>query len=144
MGMKGKDKAVRRIRALAGPGLEKFVGPALFAAGELLATEAQTSITRGSAGGTSGGKHQHIPSRPGEPPHNFTGHLANSIEVTQPNPLLVRVTSQAPYSAALEFGTSKMEARPFMRPARDKTRKEGLALIQRGVAQFVKSTKQGG
>lgn len=139
MGMKGKDRAVRRIRALAGEGIEKYVGPALFSAGELLATEAQVSITRGSVSGKN-----HVPSSPGEPPNADTHLLSNSIEVTQPKPLLVRVTSQAPYSAALEFGTSKMEARPFMRPARDKTRKEGLALIQRGVAQFVKSTKQGG
>lgn len=138
MAVKGKLKLVRRIKALAGPGLEKYVGPALFAAGELLATNAQVSITRGAVSGKN-----HVPSKPGEPPNADTHFLANNIEVTQPGALLVRVTSKAPYSAALERGTSRMEARPFMRPARDATRKDGIALIDRGVAQFVKSTKQG-
>ena len=115
------------------------MGPALFAAGELVATTAQTSITRGAVSGKN-----HVPSAPGEPPNNDTGVLANNIEVTQPKPLLVKITSKAPYSAALEFGSSKMEARPFMRPARDQTRKDVVALVDRGFAQFVKSTKQGG
>jgi len=56
---------------------------------------------------------------------------------------LVRVTSNAKYSAALEFGSSKMEARPFMRPARDKTRPEAVKLINRAVAQFVASSQKG-
>lgn len=139
MGLKGKDRVVRRLRALAGPGLERFVGPALFAGGEAVQVEAQLSITRGSVSGKN-----HVPSAPGEPPNNDTGVLANNIETTQPEPLLVRVTSKAPYSAALEYGTSKMEARPFMRVARDKMKPEVRRLVKQGYAQFVKSTRQGG
>jgi HK97 gp10 family phage protein len=46
------------------------------------------------------------------------------------------VSANAPYSVALEFGTSKMAARPFMGPATDK-RKEVTDLIQRAVSKVV-------
>ena len=45
--------------------------------------------------------------------------LQAHIETSQPSPLVAEVTSSAPYASALEFGTSKMAERPYMRPARD-------------------------
>lgn len=80
--------------------------------GEIVQVLAQISITDGSISSKG-----HIASLPGQPPNNDTGFLANNIEVTQPEPLHVRVSSNAPYSAALEYGSSKMAARPFMAPA---------------------------
>lgn len=142
MGIKGGKQAVGRLRALS-KGADRYLGPALFAGGELIQVDAQNSITRGSASGTSGGKHQHIPSRPGEPPNNFTGVLANNIETVSVAPLTVHVTSNAPYSAALEFGTSKMEARPFMRPARDRNKAAVKKMVDDAFGRFVASTKQG-
>jgi len=75
---------------------------ALFHGGELIQTEAQLSITRGAVSGKN-----HVPSKPGEPPKNDTGVLAGNIETTRAGKLLVRVTSKAPYSAALEEGSSR-------------------------------------
>lgn len=109
------------------------VSKALFAGGEAIAVEAQLSITRGAVSGKN-----HVPSRPGEPPNNDTGALANNVEVTQPAPLLVQVASNAPYSAALEFGTSKMAARPFMRPAADGKRKEVTTLVREAVNHSIR------
>lgn len=122
---KGLDALEKRLMKLRGPALRKLIGSALYDAGEMIAKEAQLSITTDSASGTKGGKHQHTPSAPGEPPNNFTGGLAKGIVTIKrvedvPGGIGVRVASTAEYAAYLEYGTSKMAARPYMRPAADK------------------------
>jgi HK97 gp10 family phage protein len=92
----------------------------------MIAVEAQISLTTGAG---SGGRH--IPSAPGEAPNQQTGVLGGNIEAVQVAIDEVHVTSSAPYSAALEWGTSKMGERPFMRPALEKKRKEARQLIAR-------------
>lgn len=134
--MIGAKAHIARLKKLSGPAMEREVGAGLFAAGERIQVEAQTGITTGAV---SEGKHQ--PSKPGEYPNQDTGVLANNIETTQVAPLVVEVSSNAPYSAALEFGTSKMAARPFMRPSRDAKRKEAEQLVRRAVARVVKRSK---
>lgn len=89
----------------------------LFHRAEKVAVDAQLSISRGAVSGKG-----HVPSRPGEPPRNDSGVLAGGIEAVRVGPLRVRVQSTAPYSAELEYGTSRMSERPFMRPARDRNR----------------------
>jgi len=128
----GISAATRRLQRM-GPEVERFVSGALQTAGDEIKAEAQHLITTNSAGGSSGGKHQHIPSRPGEPPNNFSGHLASNIEVTQPDPLRVLVTSNARYSSALEHGTSRMLARPFMSPAARAKKKRAKELVNKAV-----------
>lgn len=117
-----------RLKRMSGPELAKHVGQALFVAGQNIEIEAELSITRGSVSGKG-----HVPSKPGEPPNRDTGTLDNNIETVQISPLKVEVSSNAPYSAALEFGTSKMAARPFMRPAVEKARPKVLELVQLAV-----------
>ena len=61
-------------------------------------------------------------SMPGMPPHLRTGALKRSIRIddVQPNEVTVAAGgpgSFAPYAGWLEYGTSKMEPRPFMEPA---------------------------
>ncbi len=124
-----------RLKKLQGEAMTKAVGKALFAAGEMIEVEAEISITQGSVSGKN-----HVPSRPGEPPNRDSGHLDGNIETNQVAPLVVEVSSNAEYSAPLEFGTSKMAARPFMRPARDKKRKEVEQLIKQAVAHVVKTS----
>lgn len=123
------DKAFRaKLKRISGPEMERSVGKALFRAGNLISDEAQDSITRGSA---SAGRH--IASAPGEPPNNDTGVLKGNIEVNQVAPLKVEVSSNAPYAADLEFGTSKMAERPYMRPALAAKRAEVKALLNEAV-----------
>lgn len=81
-----------------------LVGQALFVAGNMVESEAKHLLTLGSAGGHSGGKHQHTPSAPGTPPNNDSGVLASHIETTQPGPLHVQVSSNAPYAVIQELG----------------------------------------
>lgn len=118
--------------------VEKYVGPATYAAGDLVADHAKGAIMAGSASGTKTKKHLHVPSLPGQPPNNFTQHLHDNIEVVQENPLKVLVASNAKYSAPLEFGTSKMAPRPFFNPAVAATRKDVTATIRRGVDRAIK------
>lgn len=128
MPMFGKQKHLDRLKRLSGPDVVKAASRVLFVGADMVKAEAQQSITRGAVSGKN-----HVPSRPSEPPKNDTGVLKNNIESALKEPLLAEVSSNAPYAAALEFGTSKMAARPYMRPARDKTAPK----IQRLFAQEI-------
>lgn len=134
----GKAHAAR-LRKLSGEAMVRAVGKALFAAGEAIQVEAQISITTGSVSGKN-----HQPSAPGQPPNQDTGVLAGNIEVTQPAPLVVEVSSNAPYAAALEFGTSKMASRPYMAPARDAKRAEVTQLVRQAVDNAVRKSRSTG
>lgn len=136
MPMRGARQNIARLKKLSGPTMERRVSQALFAGGDLIRTEAQISITAGAQSGSG-----HVPSLPGQPPNNDTGILANNIETVAKAPLLVEVSSNAAYSAPLEFGTSRMAARPFMAPARDAKRKEVVALVERAVQSVVKGSR---
>lgn len=61
---------------------------------------------------------KHQASAPGEAPASDTGNLVRNIQTEiDTNNLVGRVNFGTEYAAALEFGTEKMEARPFARPA---------------------------
>ncbi len=57
------------------------------------------------------------PSAPGDPPGVDTGNLKSGIKVGEVTSDYAVLESTADYSAYLEFGTRRMAARPFMRPA---------------------------
>lgn len=75
---------------------------------ELVRAEAVKSI---SVSTTSAG-----PSSPGDPPHADTGKLRQSLMVV-PQGDSVIVGTPLKYGLYLELGTSRMAARPFLRPA---------------------------
>lgn len=119
MTIKGLDKHVKRLQNMRKAARQ--VTGALYAAGQDIELDAERSITEGSVSGAG-----HVPSLPGQPPNRDTGHLDTNIETTveAQNPPTVHVTSHAEYSAALEYGTSKMAERPFLRTATEKNRKK--------------------
>ena len=135
--VRGAMEHSRRLKRMMGTGLEREIGKGLFAAGNLIQNEAQLSITTGSTGAEG----KHVPSKPGDPPNDDTGLLADNIETVQPAPLRVEVSSNAPYAAALEFGTSKMAERPYMRPAAARKRKEAVQLVQDHVNAAIRKSK---
>lgn len=137
MAIRGARAHINRLKALQGPLVTSAVGRALFAAGQLIENEAALSITRGAVSGKG-----HVPSKPGEPPNADTHRLDRSIETTQITPLKVKVTANSGYAAALEFGTSRVAPRPFMRPARDKKKDEARALVVKGFNTAVKASGQ--
>lgn len=84
------------------------------------------SIQRGPASGTTYQKYNprrtHTASAPGQPPMTDTGRLAKNIQFDKVNDLTATVGSDVAYAAYLEFGTSRMAARPYFRPATEKIR----------------------
>jgi HK97 gp10 family phage protein len=133
MAMTGRKAHIARLKRLSGGSMEREVGKALFAGGDRIRVTAQISITAGAVSGKF-----HVASSPGSAPNQDTGVLGNNIENVQVAPLLVEVSSNAPYSAALELGTSRMEARPFMAPARDQERDAVERLVVEAVKRVAK------
>jgi len=95
--------------------------------GQLIRGEAIKSIQTGSKSGIVYEKYNprrsHRASAPGEAPASDTGNLVSKIIVKQKTKNIVNVESNANYSAYLEYGTSKMQPRPFMLPAFEKSKK---------------------
>jgi HK97 gp10 family phage protein len=56
-------------------------------------------------------------SLPGDPPAPDTGALRNSIDYELTSETTARVGSNSDYAAPLEFGTTRIAPRPFMRPS---------------------------
>lgn len=121
--MKGAARHTARLKRLQAAGNK--LRPIVYAAADAVAADAAHSITEGSVSGAN-----HVPSLPGEPPMADTGTLDRSIHVEQIDDLSARVVADAPYAAALEFGTSKMAERPFMRPAAKKVAPKMLKKVR--------------
>lgn len=68
------------------------------------------------------GKIIRVTSAPGDPPDVQTGKLLNSIYVRTPKRGQRVIGTDVDYAPHLEFGTSKMAARPFMRPMLEELR----------------------
>jgi len=109
-------------------------------AGNLVRNTAVTSINQGAKSGVTyqlyNPRRTHTASSAGQPPATDTGFLVNNIVLDiDNNGLGANVESRADYSAFLEFGTSKMAARPFMQPALE----ENKPKINRLAKQMVKA-----
>lgn len=126
----GMDKHLTRLRDISA-NIEPNTINLLLEMGELVRQEAMASIREGTVRGPG-----HIPSLPGHPPKGDTGRLELGIDVElRRSDKTVNVISRAPYSAALEFGTSRIAPRPFLRPALQKHRSRfvtGMAMIASG------------
>ncbi len=133
--MKGRDAHRQRLKKLSGPDVVKAAGRVLYVGADMIRSEAFRSISAGSVSGKG-----HVPSNPGEPPNRDTGVLQAHLRAELVAPLEAQVTSEAPYAAALEFGTSRMEARPYLRPARDAKAPEIQRLFEVEIDKLVKGS----
>lgn len=129
----GADRVTMRLSGKISEEVVQRVGAALYAGGDAIRAEAAHLITEGAVSGKN-----HVPSAPGEPPNEDSGVLRTHIETTQVAPLKVEVSSNAPYAAALEFGTAKMAERPYMRPAVRAKKKEVVALVKGAVSAAIR------
>ena len=95
--------------------------------------EAIQSIQTGSKSGIVyqkyNPKREHRASAPGESPASDTGNLVSKIKVQRKNKDSVDVESNASYSKFLEYGTSKMQPRPFLFPAYKKSQKKIIQAV---------------
>ena len=76
-----------------------------------------------------GEKSYHTASAAGEPPANDTGRLASSI-VADSKRMESTFSANVDYASHLEYGTKKMQPRPFMRPSASEAAEKGIELIK--------------
>lgn len=123
--------------------LKKEIGAALFVGGLKIEENAKNSIQREVKTGRTyqRGAVTHTASAAGQAPANDTGRLVNSFGISQSaNKLAVRIKSggaTVDYAVALEFGTRNMEARPFMKPALNKSKPFIEARMKAGIKKGV-------
>lgn len=134
--LRGKEKHLKRLWALSGPAVTKLAGAIVYEGADTIRAEAFRAVSAGSVSGKG-----HVASAPGEAPMRDTGTLQAGFETQQTGPVTAEFRAEASYSAALEFGTSKMAARPFVRPARDKM---APAIRKRFAEQIDKLIKRSG
>lgn len=127
--------------------LRKYLQAALVSIGNDVKSVMVRSITSQPKSGRiyKRGSVSHRASAPGEAPANDTGRLAGSINVF-PNleKLEIELGIKPPfveYAAYLEFGTSRMDARPFVAPAGKQTREKNYQKIRKAVALGIKNAK---
>lgn len=136
MAIKGAKKHRDRLKKLSGAQVVKVAGAVVFEGADTIRAHAHRSISAGSVSGKG-----HVASKPGEAPNRDTGILQANLESRKTGALTAEVVSKAPYAAALEFGTSRVAARPYMRPARDAKKKE---IRERFASQMSKLVKASG
>ncbi len=129
-GFENMDSLLKKFSRMENK-LPDNMGNILLDAAITLKGAAQRSIQEKSSGGAqfryrNGVKRSVMVSRPGDPPNSDTGRLVRSIKARK---ISLREAAagifgqDAPYGKWLEFGTHKMEARPWLRPAFHNSRK---------------------
>ena len=108
---------------------------------QLIRGEAIKSIQTGAKSGVMyqmyNPRREHRASAPGQAPASDTGNLVSKIIVRQKSQDVTSVESNANYSAFLEYGTSKMQPRPFMLPAFEKSKKPIINAVLNRVKQKI-------
>jgi HK97 gp10 family phage protein len=119
----GVAELKKKLRSL-GTGMEEAIFGGVILTANEIRTDAIKSI-QNKSGGTQvqrsrqgGGTYTHTAAAEGGAPNTDTGKLVASIAV-EPNRsgVYALVGSNLDYSGFLEFGTSKMGARPWLEPA---------------------------
>lgn len=70
-----------------------------------------------------------------------TGTLKSSIMVDEVTPMQAVIAPHTDYAEHVEFGTSRMAAQPYMRPALDEHESEIVQAVETTVAAFVESIR---
>jgi HK97 gp10 family phage protein len=131
MKITGAGKHRRRLSRMRGRELVLELSKQVYIAADRVRGEAQFLIAKGSIQGKG-----HQPSKPGEPPNLDTGVLSAGITARLTGSLKAVAESAAPYAAHLEYGTSKMAERPYMRPAAKTVRKDYQVNVARAVSRI--------
>ena len=127
-----RQSKVKGVTAKYNAKLKQIIG----AGGQMVMNEAKQSIQQNSGGGKTYQKYKprrtHTASAEGQPPNTDTGFLVSNIFLQiDPDGLGADVESRADYSGYLEFGTSKMEARPYLQPALEANRRKIIRMFAR-------------
>lgn len=93
------------------------------------------SVERAAKESMQGGGSPHVPSAPGEPPAIDTGTLRASIHVEEVGPCVRTIGDSVEYGIHLEFGTSRMAARPWLIPALESERDKFAERVARALQE---------
>lgn len=81
-------------------------------------------------------------SEPGRPPRDPTGGLAASLgAVVEPETSRLRIAAASPHALFLEYGTRRMAARPFLRPAVAAATPQAKERLREVIAQAIASPR---
>lgn len=120
----GLEETQRALRKY-GQNMSKELHDAVQITAQLIRSDAVRSIQSRSGGGITYEKYNprrtHVASAPGEAPNTDTGRLVGSVRVDQQEHF-ADVGTDLQYGKFLEFGTIKMDARPYLNPAMEKNR----------------------
>jgi HK97 gp10 family phage protein len=136
--LEGSDQLQRQLRRLSDD-LREEAGNVVKAVGIEMRADIVKSLDDGPASGRTythyfytnkNGKlvqgrkraKPHTASAPGQPPMSDTGYLANRITFDRLGDLTAVVGTKVDYALHLEYGTERMAARPFFRPAVERMR----------------------
>lgn len=128
----GVERHLRRIKAINSAATQTKLTQAVYIGAETIVVEARRLIADGAIQGKG-----HKPSSPGEPPNWDTGQLANETVPRQNKPLKAQAVSQSDHAAPLEFGSSKMAERPFMKPAAQNKGGETAKLVRKVILNAI-------
>lgn len=123
--------------------LEKVVGQACGIVQKDIMESMRDTPTQSIGYHTYNKKELHYPSLPNNPPAVDTGTLRRSITFdveTDESKVTGRIGStilNPPYGAYLEFGTSRMIQRPWLKPALERNREVIKEHIKEGVREIV-------
>lgn len=114
--------------------LQTAINQGLTAVALVARSDAQRRILQGPKTGRvyrkSNPKRTHRASAPGESPANDLGFLKDQIFAEPgPDPFTVSLVARAPYAVHLEYGTTRILPRPFLRPAAEYAVKEGTTIM---------------
>lgn len=137
--VKGTDALIAKFRKLRGAS-DEIMGKSLLAGAFVLEGIIKKSMQNSHGGRTyRRGARTHTASAPGEPPAIDYGALVNSIASEREGNEAMVFTDQE-VGPHLEFGTARMEARPFMRPAADENHAKITAVVQAAAKRLISET----
>lgn len=141
IGIDALNATIKKLENTVG----KNVRSAYIAGGKLVESEAKKSIQNVSMGTyvtryrEGGASKQHIAAAPNNAPNTDTGRLVSSIN-TEVESGWVVVGTSLKYGGWLEFGTTKMNARPWLMPALDKNNDIIIKLYHDALDKSIKQT----
>jgi HK97 gp10 family phage protein len=140
--VKGVDTLVAKFKRLRGAS-DEIMGQSLLAGAFVLEGVIKGSMQQTSKGGRTyrRGKKSHTASTPGSPPAIDYGALFNSIQSEREEKGAIVYTDKE-YAPALETGTARMAARPFMRPAADEHEQEVAAAVQATARRLIQAAAE--
>ena len=141
-GADGISKALKDI----GKGIDGAVNKAIVRTANQVRAKAINSISRERSYGRvyERGSVVHVASAEGEAPNTDTGRLVSSIAVESPRRGLSYVGTSLEYGNYLEFGTTRMAARPWLRPAMKANEAELTQNITNAIKEAITNVRGGG